>query len=221
MGCTARYAESWEFASFWCSGLLLKGIHRGAANAADLLDSYTDFEAAGVEANVGMVLYNLTDGSHGPVTAVTQHTLTASLAGGTDNDWDVNDAYRIVTIDQNTIATIENVLDIAVGDIHAALAASGACSCALASWASKLLKKLNIIEAAAFYQCPCAKPNLSDDVRQNLLDWAERQLELIRTGKLELCAGSTGSEFPAVDWAEQGVNEFAQAQIIDNAEDRS
>lgn len=219
-GCGGSYAYAWEFASFWCVGSLLKrSDNSGANNKAYLSDSLTDFIAAGVE--TGMVLYNLTDGSLGDVTVVGQHTLTATLTGGTDNDWDSGDVYRIVLIDAHTIATIAQVLEIAASDIHAVLGAVGACSCTWASWASKFLKKLNIIEAAAFYSCPCAKPSMTEEMRQNLLGWGERQLELLRTGKLEVCAGSTGADFPALDWAEQSVTDFAAAQIIDNAEDRS
>lgn len=222
MSCSSNQTEAWEFSSFWCTASLLKRVDNGTGNGrAYLEDTQVDFAAAGVAANVGMVLYNLTDGSSGPVTAVDEHRLTATLAGGTNNNWDVGDAYRIVTLDAQQIATVENVLDLAIADIHAAMAAAGACDCTLSSAGKRLIKKLNIVEAAGFYQCPCAKPTLSDDVRQNLLDWAERQLELIRTGKLELCAGATGAEFPAVDWAEQSVNEFSGARIISNAEERS
>ncbi len=222
MGCTSRYAQARDFASFFCIASLLSRKDDGVGNGrAYLQDSQTDFVVAGVQANVGMVLYNLTDGSMGPVTAVEDHRLTATLAGGTNNNWDVGDEYYIVLIDAQQIATIENVLDIVAGDLWAALAASGACDCTLSSAGRRLLKKLNIIEAAALYQCPCAKPNMSDETRQNLLDWAERQLENIRNGNLELCAGATGAGFPAVGWAEQAVDEFAGAAIISNSESRS
>jgi hypothetical protein len=64
--------------------------HDGAANAAVLTDSsesYTTNEW------VGYTIYNTTDGSQGLVTANTATTVTAVLYGGTDNDWDVGDAY--------------------------------------------------------------------------------------------------------------------------------
>lgn len=214
--CTARFALASDFAAFFCIKAILSRVHDGAANAAVLTDSQADFIENGIEANQGMILYNVTDGSSGVVTAVTENTLTTTLASGTDNDWDVGDIYRITALDSNEIATIENVLDIAASDIHAALAASGACDCTLAGWARAYLKKLNIIDASAFYVCECAKPKLTDEQRQAYLEWADRQFELIRTQKLELCSGATGAEFPAIDWVEQGTTEFAQAQIVDN-----
>lgn len=220
-GCGGAYAYAWEFASFWCTSSLLKRKDDSGVNAkAYLQDSQTDFLQAGVQANVGMVLYNLTDGSSGPVTAVDQHTLTATLTGGTDNRWDNNDEYRIVLIDAHEIATIANVLEMTAGDIHIALAASGACACTLSTAGKHLVKKLNIIEAAAFYQCQCARPVISEEVRGRYLEWADRQLENIRVGRLELCSGSTGSEFPAIDWAEQSSTDFAGAEILWNEEQR-
>jgi hypothetical protein len=112
--------------------------------------------------------------------------------------------------------TVQNYLDIAVSDIHGALAASGACDCTLASWATTLLKKLNIVDAAIFHKCPCGAPLISDDMRRAYLEWMNLQLELIRTGKLELCDGETGADFPVTGWAQQGLTEFNKAQIIVN-----
>ena len=70
------------------------GTHTGAANASVLTDSYADFLRAGVIA--GMIIYNYTDGSEAIITGVTQTTITGTLAGGADNDWDVGDKYLIV-----------------------------------------------------------------------------------------------------------------------------
>lgn len=219
--CTSRYAEAWEYAATLCIGAILKRIHTGADGAAVLQDTQVNFREAGVLANVGMVLYNVTDGSSGAVTAVTNTTITATLTGGTDNDWDAGDVYRIVLIDALEIATIEQFLDIAAADVHEALAATGACDCTLASWATTYLKKLNIYDALTYYMCPCAKLKLSDDARAAYLAWAEKQFELLRSGAIEVCSGETGSEFPALDWADQSVTEFAAAKIISNDIDRN
>jgi hypothetical protein len=47
---------------------------------------------------VGYRIYNTTDGSNGSITANTATTVTATLAGGTENDWDTGDAYIIVAL---------------------------------------------------------------------------------------------------------------------------
>ncbi len=119
------------------------------------------------------------------------------------------------SMDAETAATVDAVLVLAAADIHAALAASGACDCDLAPWAAVYLQKLNVIDAAALFKCDCG-PTLSDDERSTWLEWITNQLELLRTGKLEVCDGETGSETPVIGWAEQNVNEFTQAAIIAN-----
>jgi len=113
-------------------------------------------------------------------------------------------------------AALETFLELAAGDIHAARAASGGCDCTLAGWAADFLKKLNVIEAAVIHNCPCQSARLSDAMKPTWLEWITNQMELIRTGKLELCDGETGSEYPAFGWAEMGVTEFNQARIIYN-----
>ena len=118
-------------------------------------------------------------------------------------------------------ATIEVYLDLTASDIHAAMAQSGMCDCTLASWAANYLNKLNIIEAAAFYQCSCANPKLTDEMRMKLIDWATLQLDNIRTMAVDLCAGATGSEFPAIGIAQMGVTEMAAARIILNYEQKT
>ena len=217
MACTGRYSEVYQFAGFWCLSSVVTSIDNsgGLANAF-LTDTTKDFPNLGIHANVGMVLYNLTDNISGPVTAVTTTTLTA-----TGVTWDNGDSYRIVALDGAEIATVELYLDIAASDMHAALAASGACDCVLADWALGFLQKLNIIDAAAYYQCPCARPVLSDEMKGRYLDWSSTQLDLIRTGQLELCQGATGSDFPSVGWAEQGLTEFSVAEIIINYAERT
>ena len=112
--------------------------------------------------------------------------------------------------------TIESFLDIAAYDIHAALAATGACDCNLASWAAGYLSKLNIIEAAAYYNCKCANPRIDNERKQMFLDWVGVQLEMLVSGKMDVCQGSTGSQFPVIGWAQQSVTEFAAADIIVN-----
>ena len=212
MGCTGRYAEADSFAAFWCVGNLVNGADDsgGAANPM-LTDSVQDFVRSGVKANQGMVLHNTTQGTQGPVTAVTVDTLTATGVA-----WDDGDAYQITMITAAERSTIEHYLNVAASDIHAALAASGACDCTLAGWAAGFLEKLNVIDAAAYYACPCGQPSMSDERKAGLLEWMNVQLRMIRAGELELCHGATGADFPAVGWAEQSLTDFAAAQIIVN-----
>jgi len=107
-------------------------------------------------------------------------------------------------------------LEIAASDIHAAMAAQGMCDCTLASWAETYLKKLNIIDAAIYHKCPCARTKLTDELRQAFLTWISNELSNIRMGRIELCAGETGSEFPYTTYAEMGTTEFAKVNIIVN-----
>jgi hypothetical protein len=48
------------------------------------------------------------------------------------------------------------------------------------------------------------------------LEWITSQLEMIRQGKLDLCAGETGEDWPAMGWAEQSHTDFVSARIIVN-----
>jgi hypothetical protein len=212
MACTGRFASAWEFSAFNCPSSLLKGQDRlGGAPHADLTDTQANFVQGSIKANMGMVLYNLTTGLSGPVTAVITTTLTA-----TGVTWTIGDLYRVAALTGVEIASIESILDIAASDLHAALARANACSCTFAVWATQYLAKLNIIDAASFYNCTCGGTGLSDEMKRAYMDWVTNQLELIGTGKLELCAGATGSDFPSIDWAESSATAFAAAEILIN-----
>ena len=210
MPCTGRYAEAWQFAAWSCPGNVLKGQDRlaGIAHAA-LTDTQADF--SDIHANMGYVLYNLTTNLSGVVTAVTTTTLTA-----TGVTWTIGDLYRIAILTGNEIAAIESVLDIAATDLHAVLAAANACSCTFATWADAYLAKLNIIDAQVFYNCNCGGDKLSEEEKARNQTWVQTQLDLIRTGNIELCSGATGADFPAIDWAETSDTAFAAAEIIIN-----
>jgi len=213
--CTGRFAEAWQFAAFFCVEALLSNVDdSGAAGNLFLTDTSTDFPTSGIAANAGMILYNVTQNTSGQITAVTLDTLTA-----TGVTWDDGDVYRVVAIDAQQRATIEHNLNLAVTGIHAALAASGACNCTFAPWATDYLSHLNVVMAAAFYSCTCGRPAvqaLSDETRSSYREWAQAQIDAIRSGTLELCYGETGSEFPVVGVAEQGWTEATRAQIIAN-----
>jgi hypothetical protein len=68
------------------------GTHTGAVDQSVLTDSTL---GATVDEFVGYTIKNITDGSRGIITANTATTVTATLYGGTDNDWDTNDVHHI------------------------------------------------------------------------------------------------------------------------------
>ena len=216
MACTGRYAEAWEFAAHMCSGSYLRGVDNsgGVGNAA-LADTSTpslSFQTFGVRAGVGQRLYNLTKVTYGPVTAVTDNTITA-----TGVTWDNGNEYVIVTLDTHQRTTIELNLDLAANDIHVALAASGACDCTPSAHGLQYLKRLNIIIAAAFYGCKCGQPAvIVGDARTQYMEWAQLQLDMLRDGRLEICEGETGAEFPALAWSERSLTSFNVEQILRN-----
>lgn len=67
--------------------------HDGSSGASTLSDSSRSFPVDGF---IGGTVYNLTDGSSGTITDNDATTVTATLAGGTDNDWDSSDTYLIM-----------------------------------------------------------------------------------------------------------------------------
>lgn len=213
MACDGRFASAEDFVSFFCSESRISRVHDGAANAAALTDSMARFRAKGVQGGVGMIVYNLTDGSQATITDVTDNVITGTLAGGTDNDWDVGDSYLVVTVDAFERASIEHYLDITAADVHSAMAAQGACDCTLSAWGEQLAKKLNIIDAASFYSCGCMV-KLTPEERQQYRNWMDARLKEIRTGEVDLCAGGSGSQAPAFGSVKEAVTEFAAAQVI-------
>jgi flagellin-like protein len=78
------------------------GAHDGLADAAVLTDTTASFITEG--AVVGDTIRNTTDGSSSIITALTATTITGVLAGGTDNDWDIADAYEV---DLDQVATVK------------------------------------------------------------------------------------------------------------------
>lgn len=76
------------------------GTHNGAGNAAILSDSTANRGRGwATDRLVGETVTNNTDGSSGTITANTQFTVTATLTGGTDDDWDSGDRYNIPVVD--------------------------------------------------------------------------------------------------------------------------
>ena len=118
-------------------------------------------------------------------------------------------------------AAIERGLRFTAARISASMAASGQCDCALADWAEKNLAFLNIVMTAVFHQCPCGDTQLSLEEKRAYMEWAQAELDAIRSGDIELCEGYTGREYPAWGYAEQNWDEGSAAQLIANSIARS
>jgi len=76
----------------------VSGTHTGSNGASVLTDSTASF--IGDRVSSGDTVTNTTDGSSGTISSssnITATTITASLSGGTDNDWDNGDAFIILT----------------------------------------------------------------------------------------------------------------------------
>lgn len=72
-------------------------------NYATLVDSTATWT---VDAFVGAKLVNETDGSSCVITANSETTATCTLVGGTENDWDVGDSYRVYSDTSNLQITV-------------------------------------------------------------------------------------------------------------------
>ena len=81
------------------------GSHDGSADASVLSDSGAAFVVSSL---IGKVVTNITDGSTGTITANTATTVTATLSGGTDDDWDSGDSYSITGSESLIRCTISN-----------------------------------------------------------------------------------------------------------------
>lgn len=216
MACSAVYALPWQHISFWCMEPVVRGLHEGAG-PADVVLSYAagDFINRGVKPNVGMVIYNTTAGTDGEITAVTATTITA-----TGVTWNAADIFRLVLANGLELATVDHYLRVAAADINAALGSVGACDCTFASWvlssgdAIGFLAKLNIIDAATYYNCRCGNPRFDPATRARWIDWMSAQFDAIITMKIEVCAGHTGSSFPSMGFGQVGITDWQKAQII-------
>lgn len=72
--------------------LVPSGVHDGGDNQAIMTDGGIDI---GASALIGMTVYNVTDGSSCTITANAATTITCTLAGGTDNNWDDSDVWQV------------------------------------------------------------------------------------------------------------------------------
>lgn len=74
------------------------GTHNGSNDSATLTDSTAAWTVNSLATSTGIVgttVYNVSDSSSCAVTSNTATGVTCTLAGGTDNNWDSGDTYRI------------------------------------------------------------------------------------------------------------------------------
>ena len=122
------------------------------------------------------------------------------------------------SFDDDEVQELAPLLRSSAGRVHAAMAATGMCDCALASWATEYLKELNMTAAVVMFNISCVR--LSNDQRQLFAEYLTEQLALIRTGEIELCSGATAKQHPSFAVAEIAMTDRNAATIVANRIDR-
>ena len=115
-----------------------------------------------------------------------------------------------------TLVDIDRYIAKGAARINMALNATGQCDCTHDSYATEFLQELNLIAAALLIQCPDCSRRLTDAQREFYYTWLNDQLELLRTGKIDVCSGETTEAFPYITWAEQSLTDFNAARIVAN-----
>jgi len=100
--------------------------------------------------------------------------------------------------------------------INMSLSASAQCDCTWNSYAEDFLQELNMIAAALLIHCPDCSRHFSTDEKEFYNDWLGDQLELLRSGKLELCAGHTAVDYPALGIIQYSLTDRNAVQMIVN-----
>jgi hypothetical protein len=118
------------------------------------------------------------------------------------------------------ISMIESALRRAAGVINMSVLAQGAGNCPFSTSAEQMLRQIGYVMAAVAYNCRCGSPNMDAAEKQMWLNWVSDQLTLIREGKIELCEGETGRDFPDIGVAEVGWTVFQVQHIRDNEQAR-
>lgn len=98
--------------------------------------------------------------------------------------------------------------------INMALNATAQCGCTHDGYATEFLQELNLIATLLLIQCPDCSRRLTQEMREFYYTWLNEQLELIRTGQIDVCSGATTQDYPALAWAEQSVTDFNAARIV-------
>jgi len=120
-----------------------------------------------------------------------------------------------------SLAAIERYIHKAASRINVSLSSSAQCDCTFSAWAADFLQELNLIGAVLMIFCPDCSRRLTDEQKEFYNGWLGEQLALLRTGKLDLCSGATGVEYPSIGWAEMGHTPYNEALIIYKSKQRS
>lgn len=120
------------------------------------------------------------------------------------------------TVSSEDEPQINFALRLAANRINMARQAQGACDCTLSAASTEYLKWLNCLLALVFHNCKCTNIRTTPEEKALYMEAVRLDLDLIRTGNLELCEGETGADFPYTGWADQGTTEFARVRIIAN-----
>ena len=102
---------------------LVTGTHHGSVGEGGIIvpgigyviDRSKDFRTCGLEPDLDLVVKNTTDGSAGALTAVTEHTFTCTLAGGTNNTFANGDTYQILKTDTEDSIISTHYTDVLFG----------------------------------------------------------------------------------------------------------
>lgn len=209
----AAYAHAWDYVLICCQGVLSGFDDSGGSGNAILEDAGALFVSSEPRLHVGMAVRNATTGTYGYITEVIDETHLR-----TSTTWSDGDQYKIAYFTADEIEKIEDYLALAGSDIWASLQASGQADCSKNTNALDYLRLLNVRVAAAIHNCPCGRPDMSDEQRAAWFDWADAQLRLIRTGEIELCDGHTGTTWPARATAEQALTGWRADEIVRDRE---
>lgn len=126
------------------------------------------------------------------------------------------DLFLCRTLGSGESDALQPMLDNGAANIHAVLASVGACDCTLASWATQYLIKLNIIEAAILPPTVRTLPSLTEEQRKFYQEMLETEYERILSGKIDVCQGATGIDYPAADFIQQSLTPWNTRQIVVN-----
>lgn len=125
------------------------------------------------------------------------------------------DEGEVTGVTQPDSQTLQRNIDMAASEVNMSLQASGQFTCNKSEEGNMFLKLLNIVGAMLLTEWDNAR-FLEQFDRTRYQDWKDSNLELLRTGHMELCEGETNVDYPAVATAEVGYTPEAMDEILRN-----